>query len=362
MEATEFARVSQKNPHILNDEELKDYYGSIFLCCDSNRDGIISINELKTFIEIHEEFELPDEVMRTIYEKYDKNMDEKLDLEEFVEMINSPTFSVTFQKFSNRILKFVVVPTINRKTTKLCRTITKTGSYDAEMKWRKSAVGLIIISLLQIILYYVNNFLKRENDHDVGDIYEKLSFNPCLRYQIYRYFTYMFVHSGESHLFANVILQLVLGISLELVHTWRIPCLYFAGVIGGALFHSVIDRTPLVGGSAGAYSFYTAHVAVVILNWREMSHPAVRLILFTIIIVIDAICAQMTSSNNVSYWSHFGGAVIGLLFGVNILRNLRVTQLETYIWYISLTVLGITIFTLIILDCVLQLPMTIYCS
>jgi rhomboid-related protein 1/2/3 len=70
---------------------------------------------------------------------------------------------------------------------------------------------------------------------------------------VFFYFFFSFVH-----LFNNLIVQVLLGIPLELVHKfWRIACLYLIGVICGALLFFVFDREIyLAGASGGVYEFY----------------------------------------------------------------------------------------------------------
>lgn len=64
----------------------------------------------------------------------------------------------------------------------------------------------------------------------------------------------------------NVILQLLLGVPLEMVHSWRLILIYLVGGILGCITHSVFSaRALLVGSSGGVYSFFTAHLATVIL-------------------------------------------------------------------------------------------------
>lgn len=44
----------------------------------------------------------------------------------------------------------------------------------------------------------------------------KFIYNPRLRYQAWRFVTYMFVHVGVMHLMMNLIVQIFLGTALEL--------------------------------------------------------------------------------------------------------------------------------------------------
>lgn len=68
------------------------------------------------------------------------------------------------------------------------------------------------------------------------------------------------------HLFNNLVVQMVLGVLLEMVHTWRIVVIYLAGVAGGALANSLYLPTfYLAGASGGVYAVEYAHLSNLIL-------------------------------------------------------------------------------------------------
>lgn len=71
-----------------------------------------------------------------------------------------------------------------------------------------------------------------------------------------------FIHIGT-----NILVQVVLGIPLEMVHSWwRVLIIYVAGVIAGSLGTSVVDPTVyLAGASGGVYALLLAHLASLIL-------------------------------------------------------------------------------------------------
>lgn len=82
------------------------------------------------------------------------------------------------------------------------------------------------------------------------------------------------------HLLTNLMVQIFLGIPLELVHKfWRIGLIYVLGVMCGALLFFVVDcEKPvyLAGASGGVYTLLSAHVANVIINWSEMEFNWLR--------------------------------------------------------------------------------------
>jgi membrane associated rhomboid family serine protease len=69
------------------------------------------------------------------------------------------------------------------------------------------------------------------------------------------------------HVVNNVVMQLFLGVLLEMVHKWwRVLIVYTAGVVAGSLATSLTDPDYyLAGASGGVYALITAHMATVIL-------------------------------------------------------------------------------------------------
>lgn len=70
-----------------------------------------------------------------------------------------------------------------------------------------------------------------------------------------------------SHLAVNLLVQILLGIPLEMVHKgWRVLVVYLAGVIAGSMGTSLTDpHVFLAGASGGVYSLIAAHIASVIM-------------------------------------------------------------------------------------------------
>lgn len=96
---------------------------------------------------------------------------------------------------------------------------------------------------------------------------QKLRYLPCKRSEIWRFLSYMLIHSSLSHLISNVLMQIFLGASLQIMHNWwRILLVYFAGGLAGCLGNSFF--TPdgnLCGSSAGVFALLFGHIADIIL-------------------------------------------------------------------------------------------------
>lgn len=94
-----------------------------------------------------------------------------------------------------------------------------------------------------------------------------LIYDPFRRYEAWRFFSYMLIHAGFIHIGTNILVQVLLGIPLEMVHRWwRVLIIYTAGVVAGSLCTSVTDPTVyLAGASGGVYALLFAHLASLIL-------------------------------------------------------------------------------------------------
>lgn len=84
----------------------------------------------------------------------------------------------------------------------------------------------------------------------------------------------MFVHVGVMHIMMNLIIQIFLGVALELVHHWwRVALVYLAGVAAGSMGTSIVNpHIFLAGASGGVYALITAHIATIIMvSWMAQS-------------------------------------------------------------------------------------------
>ena len=95
-------------------------------------------------------------------------------------------------------------------------------------------------------------------------------YNPHHRSQVWRFLTYMFIHSDSNHISMNILIQLFVGIPLEMsqpgwIGTGRVALIYFSGVIFGVLGASVCSpKTALCGASAGVYALIWAHLGTIL--------------------------------------------------------------------------------------------------
>lgn len=114
-------------------------------------------------------------------------------------------------------------------------------------------------------------------------------YRPDKKHEIWRFIFYMLLHASWFHISFNLIMQVLVGIPLEMVHgSLRIGCIYLAGVLAGSLGTSILDpNVYLVGASGGVYALLAAHLANIMLNYNNMNYGIVR---FLAILIFGEFC------------------------------------------------------------------------
>ena len=137
----------------------------------------------------------------------------------------------------------------------------------------------------------------------------------------------------------NVIMQIIFGAFLEVVQgPLRVGFLYTLGVVFGGCFSLIVSPyMNLVGASAGVYALITAVLANTALNWSELEiwGRLARLFLSGGYLVLDILVYLYGDSGNVSYVAHTGGAIVGLLLGLVVLKNWQIKKHEVWCQFIS---------------------------
>ncbi|XP_026964821.1 rhomboid-related protein 2 isoform X2 [Sagmatias obliquidens] len=129
-------------------------------------------------------------------------------------------------------------------------------------------ISISIAELAVFIYYAVWKPQKQWITLDSGILESPFIYSPEKREEAWRFISYMLVHAGVQHILGNLVMQLVLGIPLEMVHKGlRVGLVYLAGVIAGSLASSIFDPLKsLVGASGGVYALmggYFMNVLVV---------------------------------------------------------------------------------------------------
>ncbi|XP_021951173.1 rhomboid-related protein 2 isoform X2 [Folsomia candida] len=176
-------------------------------------------------------------------------------------------------------------------------------------------------------------------------------YRPDKREEVWRFLVYMVLHAGWVHLMFNLLVQLLVGLPLEMVHgSFRIGAIYMSGVLAGSLATSVFDPDVyLVGASGGVYALLAAHLANVLLNYNNMEFGILRLLGVFLIASVDVGFAiydryagsssidDFESSQPVSYVAHLAGALAGLTIGLVVLKNFEQRLREQCMWWVALS-------------------------
>ncbi|KAJ3597666.1 hypothetical protein NHX12_001183 [Muraenolepis orangiensis] len=185
---------------------------------------------------------------------------------------------------------------------------------------------LVSIAELAVFIYYaVSTPQKQWVTLDQAIWESPLTYRADRRWEAWRFFSYMFVHAGVEHILGNLLMQLILGIPLELVHKgFEVGMVYMAGVLAGSLASSIFDpHSALVGASGGVYALLGGYFMNAVVNFREMIPllGVFRIIAILSIVGTDvgfAIYRRFLTEEaglQVSFVAHIGGAVAGMSIG-----------------------------------------------
>ncbi|XP_034664436.1 protein rhomboid [Drosophila subobscura] len=329
------------NQAISQEPEDRRKMREVFDKHDSDRDGLISTHELKGLISDGYCRDIPAYIAEQILRRSDTDNDGHLDFEEFYTMSLHHKWMV--RNLLARYCRMVVPP------PKPLEGDEPDGAYEKQMSICPPPLTMVIFSIIEIIMFLVDiihfqddpNHNDRLGESTSGPAATLFIYNPYKRYEAWRFVSYMFVHVGIMHLMMNLIIQIFLGIALELVHHWwRVALVYLAGVLAGSMGTSLTSpRIFLAGASGGVYALITAHIATIIMNYSEMEYAIVQLLAFLVFCFTDlgtSVYRHLTDQHDqIGYVAHLSGAVAGLLVGIGVLRNLEVRRWERILWWVA---------------------------
>ncbi|XP_046733106.1 rhomboid-related protein 2 isoform X2 [Silurus meridionalis] len=186
---------------------------------------------------------------------------------------------------------------------------------------------LISIGELAVFVYYaVWKPQKQWITLDDGIWRSPLTYKPEDREEAWRFLSYI-----VQHILGNLILQLLLGIPLELVHKgFEVGMVYLGGVLAGSLASSIFDPySALVGASGGVYALIGGYFMNAVVNFREMI-PLLGVFRISVIIIIVgtdvgfALYRRFLSGAaglKVSFVAHIGGGIAGMTIGYVFFSN-----------------------------------------
>ena len=139
-------------------------------------------------------------------------------------------------------------------------------------------------------------------------------------YQLWRFFTPMFLHANFMHLLMNAISTMVVGSSLEKSLGFKkMALLYLASGFGGILFSCVANPdASSVGASTAIFGMMGYYLAFLFINWETLGehNPAKRcsLVIFMFIILMVNLPIDQNDPT-LDTMGHLGGGIAGVIMG-----------------------------------------------
>jgi membrane associated rhomboid family serine protease len=149
--------------------------------------------------------------------------------------------------------------------------------------------------------------------------------------------THMFLHAGLLHLAMNMVFLAWIGRQVEwLIGPWRLLLLFLLGGVAGGLLQVAWEPTSVVPvvGASGAIAAVFATYAMLFAQEGEaparvlgipLSGETVRALRYAALWIglqlLTAVAFNLPGAGGIAIWSHIGGFVTGLLYGLPWVRN-----------------------------------------
>ncbi|XP_056153600.1 rhomboid-related protein 1 [Lampris incognitus] len=205
-------------------------------------------------------------------------------------------------------------------------------------------VFMAIVTIVQIIVFMcygvmLNKWVLQTYQPDF--MKSPLVYHPGHRAQVWRFFSYMFMHVGLEQLGFNALLQLMIGVPLEMVHgILRISLLYMAGVVAGKRQRE----------DPGGRWNYGANRGILVVhpnpedNWAGMRCPYKLLRMILALVCMSSEVGRAvwlrfspplpSSGPQPSFMAHLSGAVVGISMGLLILRSYEESLQKQCSWWV----------------------------
>jgi len=253
---------------------------------------------------------------------------------------------------------------LNTEQETTLRNVVRVFAYVEEFSCSPPTYAMLGLTVLELAMFvYISVYLVGTHDIPItwtGPVpyCSNIIYNPRRRWEIWRFVSYMFVHIGIGHFVFNMIMQIAVGVFLEmeqsgLLGSLKVLLVYMSGVLAGSLGTSLSDpATYIAGASGGVYALIAAHLATLALNWQEDNQlrikkvvkkpitKIIRILFIVILCVHDIIYAVYVRfydpDNRTGFMGHLCGSLAGLTVGLFVLDNRRVKSWEPLVQWFSL--------------------------
>ncbi|XP_074161317.1 rhomboid-related protein 2 isoform X2 [Sminthopsis crassicaudata] len=224
------------------------------------------------------------------------------------------------------------------------------GNYPQRARCLPPPLFISIISILQVVIFLYYTFWKPQEQWATleREIWESpFIYRPDKRKQAWRFISYMMVHAGVQHICGNLLMQLLLGLPLEMVHKGhRVGLVYLSGVVAGSLGSSIWDPfQALVGASGGVYALTGGYFMNVLMNFKNMVplFGLFRLMLILLTVVFDLGFGLYkkfiapASEPQVSIVAHIAGGLAGMTIGYTVFSCFEKELLKERMFWVAIT-------------------------
>ncbi|KAG2455698.1 RHBL1 protein, partial [Polypterus senegalus] len=213
---------------------------------DPENTGFIAVENFTNLVE-HHELQLDPSKLEMLFALVQSNEEGQVCYQELIELLSSKRSSSFRKAIANgrRTLQREIL--LDETGLGIYKRFVRYVAYEIlpcenDRRWYfhqnrfcPPPVFMAVITVVQIIVFIcygakLNKWVLQTYHPDF--MKSPLVYHPGHRAQVWRFFTYIFMHVGLEQLGFNALLQLVIGVPLEMVHGLvRISLLYIAGVL-----------------------------------------------------------------------------------------------------------------------------------
>lgn len=211
---------------------------------------------------------------------------------------------------------------------------------------------IFIISLIQVIF-----FMKCTQY-----TFNKLRFSQHHQDEVWRYLSYMLLHTDMIHIVLNIIIQCLVAIPLECEQgSLRVAVVYLIAGLAGSLGTEFMDPDlSVVGCSAGVYALLISHIPNNIVNSERVQYKSYRTVSVLTLCLGDISYYFMRPTHGalptISWSSHVSGGLAGFLVGfvvyTNHVKNCTYFVKFTVFIFLLAAILGFVIYSGYLISCV----------
>ncbi|XP_030866852.2 rhomboid-related protein 3 isoform X2 [Gorilla gorilla gorilla] len=221
---------------------------------DPGNTGYISTGKFRSLLESHSS-KLDPHKREVLLALADSHADGQIGYQDFVSLMSNKRSNSFRQAILQGNRRLSSKALLEEKGLSLSQRLIRHVAYETlpreiDRKWYYDSYTccpppwfMITVTLLEVAFFLYNGVSLGQFVLQVTHpryLKNSLVYHPQLRAQVWRYLTYIFMHAGIEHLGLNVVLQLLVGVPLEMVHgATRIGLVYVAGVVAELVRHEV---------------------------------------------------------------------------------------------------------------------------